>query len=570
VSIFDEPSPRAPDHTTPLGDILEPPDLQPTGLTVQTHRDASSTGELASIAQSLGPRDLVGLERSFTEIGRRLGGQLNSQGGSLAFYDWVQKGGRIEGASIVLMNALANEWGRIICQVHVLDYDPRTRRAMLRARVLDLLTIRAEEVDHPCTIAPTPGKFADDPAQAQRWVTMQLRGQGSRAKRNAIEQVIPGHLTAIAMRAAKAAHAKLVLGDHPFEKVRDQALQVLGNMDRRLTLQVLEAWLRVHHTEWTLDELGALKVLRDDLKSRRAKVVQVLEEARDNGPPSRGDDTPPAAAPDQGDDGTDDLGVARPSGEQREARIAHLMNGPAKLNRDQAEAVVDGTGDMGNTDDYIAQQNANLGDQLLELIRELGDEAWTEVRVELGLDPAREPNATTPLAVRAKLRDAMVARRDARQAQPEPKDERPELLMRITSLESQLAQYDKALPGKVRRDCGVKQVQHNSPVKRFRTLIEALEAELAAQQQRTSGEQRDEEDDGPPVVDPSMLDAIGDRPRFLENIHTMEHALGEGPVTTTREDCAEAWEFEAFPPLSQLKARRLTDYARRLFDLGWM
>lgn len=544
----DEPTTRTANNDIPhFGDE---PDLEQTGMVVQQHRDSSQTAELAQVAQGMGHRDQGLIEREFARIGARLGRELNSQGGSRAVYSWTSKGNLIEGPTIALMNALASSYGRLLAQVHVLEYDPATRRAMLRARVVDLLTLRAEEVDHPCTVAPTPGKFANDPAQQQRWVTMQLRSQGSRAKRNALEQVIPAHLQDVAVQQAKGAHAALVLGDAPFEKVRDKAVATLGE-DKRLTRDVLEAWLGIAFDEWRIDDLGVLKVLHNDLRSGRRRVAAVLAAAGERGAPAAAQSSA-AAQP----DGMDDLGVA-PAPTKRKPMTEEEIEADYQRNMDAT----------------VKAAYDSIQAKIAAHRRELGDEVFyagvAHVRANHRTPPDSDDVSTwhnNPAdSLRMHLREVMrVGKAIEDAADDADAKRRAELNAEIDALRTKMLTMDSQAWKRAREVSGVKQLQKNTAIKRYELLrdtcvkiIEGLEA-------------GDGLDDAP-VVDPRLLNLDEKRAEYLDNVMAMERELGDDAVKEFRKLVATAYQKpNPSPTWAEIEEwGALDDYARRLFGEGW-
>lgn len=402
----DEPSSPSTRVRDDHSDLFEP-DLEPRSLQVQQHRDSGQIAELAQVAAGLQPRDMTRLERQAKAIGAALGRQLNAQGSSVAFYSFPMGGSVVEGPSVALMNALAGAFGRLIAQVHVLDYDHGTGRAMLRARVVDLESLRAEEVDHPCSVPPAPAKFARKPDQVQRWITMQLRAQGSRAKRNALEQVIPAHVVAVAMLAAKGAYAANLLGSSSVEQVRAKAIRVLAEGegparrdddrprwqgDGRLSPAVLAAWLGVALDNWTIDEIGALSVLRDDLAHGRRTVVAVLQEAMERGDPGEAAVDPTPARPASA---AEDLGVR--TDPTTAERLARPVDPPAAPQQQPDPAPAD------PEEDEKRAIRSEIDTLKAALIAEGDGDAWVRVKEVSGVDRLL---ATSSL-------DRYIAQRDA-------------------------------------------------------------------------------------------------------------------------------------------------------------
>ena len=295
----------------------------------------SDFGELADLAQHR-RRDMRAITEAARQVGARIGRQLGPNGSSRAFYRYPTGDSTVEGPSIKLINALANVWGYIDVRVEIVGYDRDTRQVELRAVAIDLITLRRESVPHPCTLAPPRAKFASDPVQVQRWYTMQIRSQGSRAKRNALEQVIDEDVLQAAMVAAKGAHAALVLGNVDPVEVADGFVQRLGNGSRgQITEAVLEAWLGTPRGDWTIDELGALKLLEQDLVAGRRRVLAVVREAQERGAPS-GLEAAPQAAQAAPPSPEADLGVPDPAPDRGVAREPDVEAEQARREAEQA------------------------------------------------------------------------------------------------------------------------------------------------------------------------------------------------------------------------------------------
>ena len=255
----------AEDRSIPFDDDVE---LEATAITVrgqggQVAAPRSEYAELAGLATSMGPRDTATMLREARRVGELLG--------SRAYYDFPAGQGRVTGPSIDLMDALATVWGRLVSRVEVLE--ETNNRVHLRGRVVDLLALTAVERDYLSVLSPAPGKFAKDPAQADRWKVMQLQSASSKAIRGALEHALPAWLVDPALDAARQSAARQATGGKPLPEARQAAVQHLGKLglDRVTT----EAWLGQPLDLWTADELGQLRELARRLTSGEEAVEAV-------------------------------------------------------------------------------------------------------------------------------------------------------------------------------------------------------------------------------------------------------------------------------------------------------
>jgi hypothetical protein len=260
---FDE-APRAQEkQKTTLDDI----DLQATTIDLRRPEPLgprrSEYSELAELAGMHGPRDVV----SMLDEARRVGELL----GDRAYYDFPAGQGRVTGATIDLMDALAIVWGRLVSRVEILD--ERRDRVFLRGRVIDLLALTAVERDYVSAISPAPGKFASKPDQADRWRVMQLQAASSKAIRGALEHALPVWLVDAALDSARTAAADAATGGKPLPEARNAALKYLGTfgVDRDLAAQIVGQPVDL----WTSRELAELRTLSQELK-RGEVSVEVL------------------------------------------------------------------------------------------------------------------------------------------------------------------------------------------------------------------------------------------------------------------------------------------------------
>lgn len=205
--------------------------------------------------------------------------QIGSLLGKRGFYRWTQKDKRtgktevIEGESVHLAQALAQEWGGIIYQTRVVHAEQLAsggRRLQLRSSVADLKKFVLKELDAYVTTSAPPGKFGRNHEQAERWHAQQLQSAGSKVERNAILDVLPKWYTGAAFEAAKATDAGQALGIHPKGHPREGQPRTLaearqGSLEFLISLgchQVeLEQYVDYAYDLWAAPQISMLREL---------------------------------------------------------------------------------------------------------------------------------------------------------------------------------------------------------------------------------------------------------------------------------------------------------------------
>ena len=210
------------------------------------------------------------------ERAKQIGGLLGKQG----FYSWEVKNRQtgkmdtIEGESVNLAQALAQDWGGIVYQTHILRAEPMAaggQRIHLRSRVIDMRALVCSEVDHVVSTAPPPGGFAKKHDQSERWHSMQIQSAASKVERNAILDVLPKWYVTPAFNAAKAAHARTALGRNEdgsprtLDQARTAALQALIGLG--CEQPELETYVDQPYEMWAVPQIGVLRELFSALRS---------------------------------------------------------------------------------------------------------------------------------------------------------------------------------------------------------------------------------------------------------------------------------------------------------------
>jgi hypothetical protein len=210
---------------------------------------------------------------------KQIGGLLGEDG----FYRFNAGGGVIEGESIELAQALAQEWGGIVYQVRILHAEPLQsggQRVHLRASVFDMAMLVCAEVDQVVSTSPPPGKFANKADQRERWHAMQIQNAASKIVRNAILRVLPEWYKRPALEAAMAVADNTALGyvvvnDKRVPRTLDQARK--GSLEELVKLgctqEEVERFLGQPFEMWAVPQVQQLMVLWRDLSTGKVTVA---------------------------------------------------------------------------------------------------------------------------------------------------------------------------------------------------------------------------------------------------------------------------------------------------------
>lgn len=218
------------------------------------------------------------------ERAKQIGGLLGKKG----FYRFPAGGKSVEGESVHLAQALAQEWGGILYQtriVHAAEIAGGSQRVHLRSSVADLRALVCAEIDQVVSTSPPPGKFAKDHDQRARWNAMQVQNASSKVVRNAILDVLPKWYTQPAFDAAKAAAASDALGKNKDGSPRtlEQARQAAADacVERGCTMKELELYTEQPFDMWAVPQIQLLRDLWADLKQGRLAIAAWREGLQD-------------------------------------------------------------------------------------------------------------------------------------------------------------------------------------------------------------------------------------------------------------------------------------------------
>lgn len=206
------------------------------------------------------------------ERAKQVGGLLAGDG----FYRFPAGGATVQGASIDLAEALAQEWGAIAYEVQILSTEnlgTGGRKVHFRARVTDFRTLVMASVDGVVSTAAPPGGFAKKDEQRERWHSMQVQSAASKIARNAILRVLPNWYVKPALDAAMDADAQSATRGKSLPEARKGALDHLSGLG--LTQHELETYTSQPIDMWAAPQLAALRDLAGELRDKRVSVEQV-------------------------------------------------------------------------------------------------------------------------------------------------------------------------------------------------------------------------------------------------------------------------------------------------------
>jgi hypothetical protein len=222
---------------------------------------------------------LIGNARNIDRSPKRLIERAKQVGGLLAgdgFYRFPAGGANVEGESIDLAEALAQEWGAISYEVLILNTENLStggRKVHFRARVTDFKTLVMASVDGVTSTSAPPGGFAKKDEQRERWHSMQVQSAASKIARNAILRVLPNWYTKPALQAAMDADAQSATRGKSLPEARKGAMEHLAGLG--FTQGDLETFTGQPLDMWAAPQLAQLRDLAGDIKGSRVSVEQI-------------------------------------------------------------------------------------------------------------------------------------------------------------------------------------------------------------------------------------------------------------------------------------------------------
>lgn len=278
--LFDTPVHRVEDIQSYLmdADIVDdvmqgPTALMPAGATAH-HYEAPKglLGEMLACSERVGPRDLNKVMRNARRMGELLAGD--------AYYSWTQGSGRkqqlIEGPSVDLMESLQGVYGYIAVESEIKDVSQSEHgeRVLLRVRVVDLLTVISRTNEQSYTLAPPPGRFADDLAQAERWRAMELNKAISKSVRGCLQDIIPKAVVKAAMEAAKNVEAAQAYASKDGRVTREEAVEgaLTWGKSKGLSQDDLEWKTGAEVALWTASDILLLRRIAERVRDGQTTI----------------------------------------------------------------------------------------------------------------------------------------------------------------------------------------------------------------------------------------------------------------------------------------------------------
>jgi hypothetical protein len=249
------------------GSELAPMSNEPLAMATGVVRGPDDGSTLALMVNAA--RALVRDQAKLIARAKQIGGLLGSDG----FYRFPAGGSTVQGPSIDMAQALAQEWGGIVYQVRIVSAVPLAsggQRVHLRASVADMKSLVAAEVDQIVTTSPPPGKFANKLDQVERWNGMQIQSAASKIVRNALLRVLPAWFVNAAFDAAVELDGNRALNGKTLPEARkgaSDALLALG-----CALQEIEAFLGQPLDMWAVPQISALRDLYKQINTGALSV----------------------------------------------------------------------------------------------------------------------------------------------------------------------------------------------------------------------------------------------------------------------------------------------------------
>lgn len=226
---------------------------------------------IARIAQYGERRSPDALMRAARAVGQRLAGFSNSSGSNRALYSFPVKGGRVEGPTVQLAEALAQEYGFLWTGVRIdrMEGD----RIFLTAMVVDVKAGTATTRPAVVSLPPAPGKFSEKADQAARWESMQMQSAISKTVRTAIIHALPAWMVESAVQGAQEYIRGDVLKGASLEKAADDSV-VFYESKHGVPVDALEARIGSPRAMWTSADIADLRGLAARLKAGVTTVAR--------------------------------------------------------------------------------------------------------------------------------------------------------------------------------------------------------------------------------------------------------------------------------------------------------
>lgn len=214
---------------------------------------------MVAMGQGKAGRDEAALAKAAIRIGERMGER--------AIYSFPAGGSRVEGPTVHLVEALAQQWGHLFYGVRIESIEGD--RVVIMGLCADAITGTVAARPAMFTLPPPPAKFAQKQDQASRWESMQVQNAISKATRGVLQHALPRWYIDLAYEAAdKARRNELTDKDgNPLtlEQAIDQVVAAFGKQN--VPMDGLEAFVGSPRALWVLSDLFGLRKAFHDLRS---------------------------------------------------------------------------------------------------------------------------------------------------------------------------------------------------------------------------------------------------------------------------------------------------------------
>lgn len=242
-------------HTDDVFDA--PPAELPIVMPTMPAANSPEFAMVVEMARGKVARDENQLMRAAKRIGERLGAR--------AIYSFPAGGSRIEGPTVHLIEALAQQYGHILygTRIDSVDGDRVTIMGMCIDAITGVVACRPAIF----TLSPAPAKFADKPDQAARWETMQVQNAISKATRGVLQHALPRWYVDAAFDAADEVR-KRGLELKPGQTLADAVTEAVKLFATKGIAQAgMESYVGAKRALWTISDLYTLREAWGALKA---------------------------------------------------------------------------------------------------------------------------------------------------------------------------------------------------------------------------------------------------------------------------------------------------------------
>ena len=201
-------------------------------------------------------------ENALVATAKRIGERL----GARAIYSFPMGKGRLEGATVHLIEALAQAYGSLLygTRIESVDGDRVTIQGMCIDAINGIVAVRPAIF----TLSPAPAKFADKADQVSRWESMQVQNAISKATRGVLQHALPKWYIDVAYEAADTVRTrgmKLKEGQTLQDVIRDACAHFATTF--QIPPEGLEFYVGSKRALWTISDVLTLREAAASLKS---------------------------------------------------------------------------------------------------------------------------------------------------------------------------------------------------------------------------------------------------------------------------------------------------------------